>query len=57
MPTKSGNVTFVHSHVLHGSYDNVSTDKWRCAFLIGYILTNSYFNSGEIGRERINVYR
>ena len=56
LQTESGNITFVHSHVLHGSYDNISKERWRCAFLIGYILKDSYFHSGGIQRERINVY-
>ena len=36
LPAKEGTVTFLHSHVLHGSDDNVSKDKWRGAFLSGY---------------------
>lgn len=56
-PSKAGVLSVVHSHVLHGSDDNISKDKWRCAFLIGYVKKDSYFRSGELGRKRINVYK
>ena len=57
VPSKAGFLSVVHSHVLHGSDDNKSKDKWRSAFLIGYVKRGSYFRSGELGRRRINVYK
>ena len=54
-PVKAGSVTFIHSHVLHGSDDNKSTDKWRMAFLTGWINKNSYVHSGSEGL-RLNKF-
>ena len=57
IPVMEGSVTFLHSHVLHGSDDNVSTDKWRGAFLVGYSKKGGNFYSGEhMKRELIDVY-
>ena len=47
LPAKTGSVTFVHSHVLHGSDDNESKDKWRMSFLVGFLKKNSYVYSGD----------
>ena len=47
LPAKIGSVTFVHSHVLHGSDDNESKDKWRMSFLVGFLKKNSYVHSGD----------
>ena len=46
LPMNSGEVIFLHSHVLHGSDDNNSKDKWRRAFLCGYLREDAHFNSG-----------
>jgi hypothetical protein len=44
-PTKSGSVTFVHSHILHGSEQNKSKDRWRMSYLIGYYVKGTYLNT------------
>ena len=44
-PTKSGDVTFVHSHVLHGSEENKSNDRWRISYLIGYYVKGTYLHT------------
>tara|TARA_R110000824_G_scaffold295958_6_gene484285 strand:- start:23 stop:808 length:786 start_codon:yes stop_codon:yes gene_type:complete len=49
VPAKAGSVTFVHSHVLHGSEDNKSKDKWRMSFLVGFVRKGSYVHSGNEG--------
>ena len=56
METDEGDVTFVHSHVLHGSDENKTKDRWRMSFLVGYVLKDSFMNVGkEIKRERIDI--
>ena len=56
METDEGDVTFVHSHVLHGSDENKAKDRWRMSFLVGYVLKDSFMNVGkEIKRERIDI--
>lgn len=54
---KAGSLSVIHSHVLHGSDDNKTKDKWRMAFLVGYTKRDSYVRSGGLQRERINVYK
>ena len=46
LPLNSGEIIFLHSHVLHGSDDNNSSDKWRRAFLCGYLREGAHFNPG-----------
>ena len=54
---KAGSVSLIHSHVIHGSEENRTTDRWRTAFLTGYLRQDAHFNpGGQIKRERINVY-
>jgi ectoine hydroxylase-related dioxygenase (phytanoyl-CoA dioxygenase family) len=57
IPVKEGSVTFLQSHVLHGSDDNVSKDRWRGAFLVGYEKKGGNFFAGShMERELIDVY-
>ena len=48
-PCSAGTLSLVHSHVLHGSEDNMSKDRWRMAFLIGFIRKGSYVHDGVDG--------
>ena len=56
-PVRKGTVTFIHSHVLHGSDDNISENRWRRTFLVSYMKKGVYFNKGSLmRREVINLY-
>jgi ectoine hydroxylase-related dioxygenase (phytanoyl-CoA dioxygenase family) len=56
-PVRKGTVTFIHSHVLHGSDDNITEDRWRRTFLVSYMKKGVYFNKGSLmRREVINLY-
>ena len=46
LPMNSGEIIFLHSHVLHGSDDNKSSDRWRRVFLCGYLRKGAHFNPG-----------
>ena len=58
---KAGTVSILNSHVLHGSHENKSKDRWRMALLIQYQkLGNSdkklYSPGTHMKREKIDVY-
>ena len=59
--SKAGTVSVLNSHVLHGSDENKSKDRWRMALLIQYQkLGNSdrklYSPGTHMKREKIDVY-
>ena len=55
--SKAGQVTFLHSNIIHGSDKNKSVDRWRRAFLANYVRKGAYFyEGGHFKRERVNVY-
>jgi len=55
-PAKSGSITLVHSHVLHGSDENKTKDKWRMSFLSGFILKGTHVSEGDdMKRKPIDV--
>ena len=57
LPMNSGDVIFLHSHVIHGSETNKSETKWRRAALGSYLRQDAHFNpGGQMKRERINLY-
>ena len=54
---RAGSVSLIHSHVIHGSEENRTTDKWRTAFLTSYLRQDAHFNpGGQMKRERTSVY-
>ena len=56
LPCKPGSVTLIHSHVLHGSEENNTTDMWRMSFLAGYIAKGTYVLEGhDMNRQPIDV--
>ena len=56
LPCKSGSLTLIHSHVLHGSEENKTTDTWRMSFLCGYIAKGTYVLEGkDMNRNPIDV--
>ena len=57
VPIKAGSVTPLNSHVLHGSDENKSKDRWRRSFLIQYQKIGNIRSAGEhMKRELIDVY-
>ncbi len=57
VPIKAGSVTPLNSHVLHGSDENKSKDRWRRSFLIQYQKFGKIQSAGEhMKRELIDVY-
>lgn len=56
LPCKPGSLTLIHSHVLHGSEENKTTDTWRMSFLCGYIAKGTYVLEGkDMNRQPIDV--
>lgn len=54
---RAGSVSLIHSHVIHGSEENRTTDRWRTAFLTSYLRQDAHFNpGGQMKRERTSVY-
>jgi ectoine hydroxylase-related dioxygenase (phytanoyl-CoA dioxygenase family) len=57
VPIKAGSVTPLNSHVLHGSDENKSKDRWRRSFLIQYQKIGNIRSAGtHMKREFIDVY-
>ena len=57
VPIKAGSVTPLNSHVLHGSDENKSKDRWRRSFLIQYQKYGKIPSAGtHMKREFIDVY-
>ena len=57
VPMKAGSVTPLNSHVLHGSDENKTKDRWRRSFLIQYQKLGKIQSAGEhMKREPIDVY-
>lgn len=58
LPIKAGSACFIHSHVLHGSEQNRSKDRFRRATLTGYLKKGAPYRPGKGGynRQRISVY-
>lgn len=55
---KKGQALLIHSHIVHGSDDNTSTDKFRRSILSGYKTKGSYLRQGEhMKRVPVNVYQ
>ena len=53
---KKGQVTLLHSHVVHGSETN-NSNRFRRNFLGGYLKKGATFNTGgQMKREPINIY-
>jgi ectoine hydroxylase-related dioxygenase (phytanoyl-CoA dioxygenase family) len=58
-PSSAGSVSILDSHILHGSDENNSVDRWRRAFLIQYQPKGKLDIVGRgshMKRESINVY-
>mgnify|MGYP003349987771 FL=1 len=56
LPCKPGSLTLIHSHVLHGSEENKTTDTWRMSFLCGYIAKGTFVLEGkDMNRQPIDV--
>ena len=54
---KKGQVSLLHSHVVHGSDPNRDTTRMRRNFLGGYLKKGAYFNPGnQMKREPVNIY-
>ena len=54
---KAGSVSLIHSHVIHGSEENTSPDRWRTAFLTAYLRQGAHFIQGnDMKRKKIAVY-
>ena len=54
LPMNSGDIIFLHSHVIHGSDNNESKTRWRRAFLGSYLREGAHFNSGgQMKRESL----
>jgi ectoine hydroxylase-related dioxygenase (phytanoyl-CoA dioxygenase family) len=54
---KRGQALLIHSHLVHGSDDNTSNDKFRRSILSGYKIKGSYLRQGEhMKRVPIDVY-
>lgn len=45
---RQGGVVFLHSHVVHSSNDNVTTDRFRRALLMTYLAEGASFRPGHI---------
>ena len=57
VPIKAGSVTPLNSHVLHGSDENKSKDRWRRSFLIQYQKYGKIPSAGtHMKREFIDLY-
>lgn len=55
---KKGQALLIHSHIVHGSDDNTSTDKFRRSILSGYKTKGSYLRQGEhMKRVPVDVYQ
>lgn len=54
---KKGQAFLIHSHLVHGSDDNTSSERFRRSILSGYKTKGSYLRQGEhMKRVPINVY-
>jgi ectoine hydroxylase-related dioxygenase (phytanoyl-CoA dioxygenase family) len=54
---KKGQAFLIHSHLVHGSDDNNSTDKYRRSILSGYKTIGSYLRQGEhMKRVPVDIY-
>ena len=54
---RKGQVTFIHSHCVHGSEPNTSDTRFRKALLGGYLKDGAHFNEGNhMKRKPIDVY-
>ena len=54
---KAGSVSMLNSHILHGSDDNNSKDRWRRCFLVQYQKFGKIQSPGtHMKREIIDVY-
>jgi phytanoyl-CoA hydroxylase len=47
---RAGGVVFLHSHVVHWSHHNVSTDRFRRALLMTYLSEGAPFRAGFIAK-------
>jgi ectoine hydroxylase-related dioxygenase (phytanoyl-CoA dioxygenase family) len=52
VPVRQGGVVFLHSHVIHSSNDNVTTDKFRRVLLMTYLAKDALFRPGFIARRQ-----
>ena len=58
VPYKAGSLTALDSHVLHGSDENKTKDRWRRSFLVGYIRESAHVNPGkDMNRKAISLYK
>ena len=54
---KKGQMSLLHSHVVHGSEPNRDPNRMRRSFLCGYLKEGAYFNPGnQMKREPIDMY-
>jgi ectoine hydroxylase-related dioxygenase (phytanoyl-CoA dioxygenase family) len=54
---KKGQAFLIHSHLVHGSDDNTSTERFRRSILSGYKIKGSYLRQGEhMKRVPIDIY-
>jgi len=52
VPVRQGGVIFLHSHVIHSSNDNVTTDRFRRALLMTYLADGAAFRPGFIAQRQ-----
>lgn len=43
---KKGSICFMHGHLIHGSYPNLSKNRSRPQYLIGYLNKNAQYKTG-----------
>ena len=54
---EAGDVVFIHGHVIHGSHDNSSKDRFRQVLLMTFVRKGEQFRAGSSAkREEMNVY-
>lgn len=49
---KQGGVVFLHSHLVHSSNDNITTDRFRRVLLMTYLAEGADFRPGYIAQRR-----
>ncbi len=53
---KKGSCLMFHPLVIHGSYKNISKDKWRPILLMNYVRKNSnYYKGGRVKRTPVEL--
>ena len=57
MEVSPGSVCFIHGHLVHGSFPNVSSQRTRCSLVCNYIRSDTKFDAGKLsGRQAFNLY-